>query len=139
MHPLDAELTVVDADRSPYGVVMPVPSCAIWNLFDNKLEIDIPLMKIEEWSDFVRGRSCADQKRMTVVMTRVLLQARMMNRTCQVMFKEIWKLQEKVHSKKGMLEVMIHFCDSARRAGTKHLLKNCKHRLSQKNCKRRCE
>jgi hypothetical protein len=28
-HPLDAELTVGDADRSPYGVVMPVPICAI--------------------------------------------------------------------------------------------------------------
>ena len=68
-HLLDAELTVGDADRSPYGVVMPVPSCAIWNLLDNELEIDIPLMNIVEWSDFVGGRSCADQKRMTVVMT----------------------------------------------------------------------
>jgi hypothetical protein len=49
---------VGDADRSPYGVV---------NLLDNKLEIDIYSMNIEGWSDFVRGRSCADQKRMTVV------------------------------------------------------------------------
>ena len=71
-HPLDAE----------YGVVRPVPSCAIWNFLDNELEIDVPLMNVEEWSDFVRGRSCADQKRMTYVMTRVLLQARMMDRTC---------------------------------------------------------
>ena len=64
---------------------MPVPNCSIWNLLDNELEIDIPLTNIEERSDFVRGRSCADQKRMVVVMTRVLLQARMMDRTCQVM------------------------------------------------------
>jgi len=40
---------------------MPVPNCSIWNLLDNELEIDIPLMNIEEWSDFVRGRSCVDQ------------------------------------------------------------------------------
>jgi hypothetical protein len=59
-NPLDAELTVGDADRSPYGVVMPVPSCAIWNLLDNELEIDISLMKIEEGSDLLRGRACAD-------------------------------------------------------------------------------
>ena len=83
-HPLDAELSVGDRDRSPYGVVRPVPSCALWNFLDNELEIDVPLMNVEEWSDFVRGRSCADQKRMTLVMTRVLVQARMMDRTCQV-------------------------------------------------------
>ena len=68
-------------------------------------------MNVEEWSDFVRGRSCADQKRMTFVMTRVLLQARMMDRTCQVMYREIWKLQEKVHAEKGKVEVMIRSCD----------------------------
>ena len=111
-----------DRDRSPYGVVRPVPSCAIWNFLDNELEIDVPLMNVEEWSDFVRGRSCADQKRLTFVMTRVLLQARMMDRTCQVMYKEIWKLQEKVHAEKGKVEVMIRSCDSARRAGNTHLL-----------------
>jgi hypothetical protein len=82
--PLDAELSVGDRDRSPYGVVRPVPSCTLWNFLDNELEIDVPLMNVEEWSDFVRGRSCADQKRMTLVMTRVLVQARMMDRTCQV-------------------------------------------------------
>jgi hypothetical protein len=98
-HPLDAELSVGDKDRSPYGVVRPVPSCAIWNLLDNEFEIDIPLMNVEEWSDFVRGRSCADQKRMTLVMTRVFLQARMMDRTCQVMYNEIWMLQNKLHSR----------------------------------------
>jgi hypothetical protein len=40
-NPLDAELTVGNAGRLPYGVVMPVPSCAIWNLLDNELEIDV--------------------------------------------------------------------------------------------------
>ena len=73
-------------------------------------------MNVEEWGDFVRGRSCADQKRMTFVMTRVLQdQARMM-------YTEIWKLQEKLHSEKGKVEVMIRSCDSARRAGNTHLL-----------------
>ena len=56
------------------------------------------------WSDFVRGRSCADQKRMTIVMTRVLLQARVMDRTYQVMYNEIWKLQDKLRSEKGKCE-----------------------------------
>ena len=75
---------------------MPVPSCAIWNLLDNELEVDIPLM--------------------TVVTTRVLLQARMMDRACQIMYNEIWKLQMQLHSEKGKLEVMIHTCDNARRS-----------------------
>ncbi len=121
-HPLDTELSVGDRDRSPYGVVRPVPSCAIWNFLDNELEIDVPLMNVEEWSDFVRGRSCADQKRMTLVMTRVLVQARLMDRTCQVMYNEIWKLQDRLHSEKGKVEVMVRTCDSARRAGNNHLL-----------------
>ena len=89
---------------------------------DNELEIDIPLMNVEEWSDFVRGRSCADQKRMTLVMRRVLLQARMIDRTCQLMYNETWKLQDNLHSEKGKVEVMIHSCDSARRARNTHLL-----------------
>jgi aspartokinase len=38
------------------------------------------------------------------------------------MYKEIWKLHEKLNSEKEKLEVMIHSCDSACRAGTKHLL-----------------
>jgi hypothetical protein len=59
---------------------------------------------------------------MTVVMTRALLQAQMMDRTCQVMYKEIWKLQERAHSEKGKLEVMVHSSDSACRAGNNHLL-----------------
>ena len=121
-HPLDAELSVGDRDRSPYGAVRPVPSYTIWNFLDNELEIDIPLINVEDWSDFVRGRSCVDQKRMTLVMTRVILQARMMDRTCQVMYNEIWKLQDELHSEKGKVEFMIRFCDSARRAGNTHLL-----------------
>ena len=92
-----------------------MPSCAIWNFLDNELEIDVPFMNVEEWSDFVRGRFCADQKRMTLVMTRVLVQARMMDRTCQVMYNEIWKLQDRLHSEKGKVEVMVRTCDSARR------------------------
>jgi hypothetical protein len=72
-------------------------------------------MSIEEWSDFVRGRSCADQKRMTVVITRVLLQARMMDRTCQVMYREIRKLQDKVYYEKERYEVMTQSCDMAPR------------------------
>ena len=88
----------------------------------NELEIDDPLMNVEEWSDFVRGRSCADQKRMTLVMTRVLVQARMMDRTCPVMYNEIWKFQNRLHSEKGKVEVMVRTCDSARRAGNTHLL-----------------
>ena len=47
-HPLNAEQSVGDRDRSLYGVVRPVPSCAIWNFLDNELEIDIPLMNVEE-------------------------------------------------------------------------------------------
>ncbi len=70
---------------------------ALWNFLDNELEIDVPLMNVEEWSNFVRGRSCADQKRMTLVMTRVLVQARMIDRTCQVMYNEIRKLQIRLH------------------------------------------
>ncbi len=121
-HPLDAELSLGDRDRSPYGVVRPVLSCALWNFLDYELEIDVPLMNVEEWSDFVRGRSCADQKRMTLVMTRVLVQARMMDRTCQVMYNELRKLQDRLHSEKGKVEVMVRTCDSARRAGNNHLL-----------------
>ncbi len=79
-------------------------------------------MNVEEWSDFVRLRSCADQKRMTLVMTRVLVQARMMDRTCQVMYNEIRKLQDRLHLEKGNVEVMVRTCDSARRAGNNHLL-----------------
>ena len=60
--------------------------------------------------------------RITLVMTRVLVQARMMDRTCQVMYNEIWKLQDRLHSEKGNVEVMVRACDSARRAGNNHLL-----------------
>ena len=38
------------------------------------------------------------------------------------MYNEIWKLQVLLHSEKRKLEVMIYTCDSARRAGNKHLL-----------------
>jgi len=41
---------------------------------------------------------------MTIVMTRVLLQARVMDRTYQVMYNEIRKLQDKLRSEKGKCE-----------------------------------
>jgi hypothetical protein len=59
---------------------------------------------------------------MTLVMTRVLVQARMMDRTCPVMYNEIWKFQNRLQSEKGKVEVMVRTCDSARRAGNAHLL-----------------
>jgi len=45
-----------------------------------------------------------------------------MDRTCQIMYNEIKKLQDKLHSEKGKVEVMVRTCDSARRAGNTHLL-----------------
>ena len=38
------------------------------------------------------------------------------------MYNQIWKLQDKLHSERGKVEVMIRSCDSARRAGNTHLL-----------------
>lgn len=56
--------------------------------------IDVPLMSIEDWSDFIRRRSAVDQKMMTQVITRVLLTARMMDRTCQIMYRGIKKYRK---------------------------------------------
>ena len=51
-----------DRDRSPYGVVRVVPSCAIWNFLDNELEIDIPLMNVERLCkrEVMRGSEADD-------------------------------------------------------------------------------
>ena len=38
------------------------------------------------------------------------------------MYNKIWKLQDRLHSEKGKVEVMVRTCDSARRAGNTHLL-----------------
>jgi hypothetical protein len=46
----------------------------------------------------------------------------MMDRTCPVMYNEIWKFQNRLQSEKGKVEVMVRTCDSARRAGNTHLL-----------------
>ena len=74
-------------DGALYKVAANVPVCAIWNLLDDGSEEQVPLMTIAEWLNFLRGRSQTDQERMRLVMIRVLLRSRWMDKADQIMYR----------------------------------------------------
>ena len=103
----------------------PRSRCSIWNLLDDKSEEQVPLMTFAEWLNFIRGRSQTDQKKMRLVMLRVLLRSRWMDRVCQVIYRGWHAALELRRGAERKLEMSARSLDAEHRGGHKdHLMLN---------------
>ena len=80
IRPWSDDVPMEDEDGTLYAVATKVPACAIWNLVDGGSGEQVPLLTLAEWLNFLRGRSQKDQERMRLIMVRVLLRARWMDK-----------------------------------------------------------
>ena len=51
-HPMIDEIPLEKQEETLYAVSAPVPVCALWNLLDNKIEEQLPIMTFAEWLGF---------------------------------------------------------------------------------------
>ena len=118
-HPLTDELPLEKQEETLYAVSAPVPVCALWNLLDNKSEEQLPIMTFAEWLKFVQGRSHRDQERLKMIMTRVLLRFRWLDRVGQILYRGWHASYEQRRALERKLEFAIKDLDAARRSGYK--------------------
>ena len=76
-------------------------------------------MIFAEWLRFTQGRSQLDQERMRMIMTRVLLRFRWLDRAGQIMFRGLFASYEQRGALGRKLEASVKGLDAARRSSYK--------------------
>ena len=122
IRPWSDDVPMEDEDGTLYAVATKVPACAIWNLLDVGSGEQVPLLTLAEWLNFLRGRSQKDQERMQLIMVRVLLRARWMDKASQIMYRGWHAALELRRAAERKLEVSVRSLDAARRGGHKDRL-----------------
>jgi hypothetical protein len=111
----DEVLPLERQEETLYAVSAPVPTCTLWNLLDNKSEEQLPILTFAEWLRFIQGRSQMDQERLKMIMTRVLLRFRWLDRVAQIMFRGWFSSHEQRRALERKLEVSTKGLDAATR------------------------